>query len=859
MGIIRKIKAGLVKVDLEDFIGEEGTIFYDIGTGELRLSDGHTHGGIPIIGGTGGSGGAGPTGPTGPSGYIGSDGATGPQGPAGTSVKILGATGSFSNLPGGYTGSIGDGFITTDNGHLNIWIGSSWTDVGSISGPSGATGVVGASGPQGPTGPQGSVGIGYYGLTSLSSNSISFGSKTFTTNIFHTDSAFRAGQQIRASAVVDTSAYLEGIITNFNSTILIIAVTNISGSSSYSNWSFTVAGIVGNTGATGTTGPASTVTGPTGNTGPTGSRGATGAGATGATGFTGPTGATGLTGPTGNTGPTGPTGQQGSGATGATGNLTGPTGQTGPTGSVGPQGTSNSLFQFNANRTTNNVNLYPGDGYIAWDNNTTASVQNIIIAHLTDTDVDIDLFLSGLKATQEFSIQDQNSSENYQNWRVTSVTHFNIASATSYFKVGVEYINSAGTGTSNFTNNHPLFLAIISGVVGPTGPTGATPKSTTYLANSISMPDPTKGRYNSGTVTDIQTFGDYPSGYYYSVNDTATQPGFIVDVGFTNVVQFNRVNMSLAYQVTSGHIVYVELYNYSTANWEIIQQYSGLTNWAQFTIGVISSTPFISGGNVSLRIYHDSFGNPSHETKFDYIALEDSLQGSMGPKGDKGSAGATGVIGPTGSAGYIGADGATGLGYSGLISTTLKFIVFGSVTFATNLASTETAFQVGQHVRASVLANPEYYMEGMITYFSVRTLTITVTNTVGEGSFDAWKFMVAGLMGGGGTGNGIIKTFNLLNDFSAPVLGKAIFSPISSSVIRSVQLTNGQAVTTDLMVGLYRNNEFLSFFTLPRGKYTSFTNNLNFTASTNDYFTVNVVSGSGTNFSLSLLSINVSV
>jgi hypothetical protein len=176
-----------------------------------------------------------------------------------------------------------------------------------------------------------------------------------------------------------------------------------------------------------------------------------------------------------------------------------------------------------------------------------------------------------------------------------------------------------------------------SGSIGGTGYVGSqgqAPESTTYLANTITMPDPTKGTYNSGTVTSIRTFGDYPTGNYYSVNDTATQPGFIVDVGFTNVLQFNRINMSLAYQVTSGHVVYVEMYNYATSNWEIFYQYSGLTNWAQFTIGVIDSTNFISNGNVTVRIYHDSYGNTSHETKFDYIALEDSLQGGMGPKGD---------------------------------------------------------------------------------------------------------------------------------------------------------------------------------------------------------------------------------
>ena len=57
MAGIRKIKAGLVKkTTLNTFIGEIGNIFFDPDTGELRLSDGTTPGGIPL--GAGGGGGA---------------------------------------------------------------------------------------------------------------------------------------------------------------------------------------------------------------------------------------------------------------------------------------------------------------------------------------------------------------------------------------------------------------------------------------------------------------------------------------------------------------------------------------------------------------------------------------------------------------------------------------------------------------------------------------------------------------------------------------------------------------------------------------------------------------------------------
>ena len=57
MGLVRKIKAGLVKVSVNDFVGHDGNVFFDIDDGIMRLSDGATPGGIPLSGG-GGEGGA---------------------------------------------------------------------------------------------------------------------------------------------------------------------------------------------------------------------------------------------------------------------------------------------------------------------------------------------------------------------------------------------------------------------------------------------------------------------------------------------------------------------------------------------------------------------------------------------------------------------------------------------------------------------------------------------------------------------------------------------------------------------------------------------------------------------------------
>jgi hypothetical protein len=48
LGQVRKIKAGLVKISVNDFVGEDGNIFFDIDDGIMRLSDGTTPGGVPL-------------------------------------------------------------------------------------------------------------------------------------------------------------------------------------------------------------------------------------------------------------------------------------------------------------------------------------------------------------------------------------------------------------------------------------------------------------------------------------------------------------------------------------------------------------------------------------------------------------------------------------------------------------------------------------------------------------------------------------------------------------------------------------------------------------------------------------------
>lgn len=197
---IRKIEAGrVITKDLNTFVGQEGTVFYSESTGEFRLSDGITPGGIAINGAITGLETSSTDTVTVSAGFnfvpatnnlqdIGSDslrfrdlylsgnsiylagqqisaGVEGIELPLGSrigginpgTIVIKGKRDSVELLP--VTDVIGDGYIVNSN--LWVWSGTEYTDVGQIVGPQGNIGVTG------PTGPKGDSGTGTSGVTAI--------------------------------------------------------------------------------------------------------------------------------------------------------------------------------------------------------------------------------------------------------------------------------------------------------------------------------------------------------------------------------------------------------------------------------------------------------------------------------------------------------------------------------------------------------------------------------------------------------------------------------------------------------------------------------------------------------------------
>ncbi len=252
-----------------------------------------------VTGATGNAGLTGTTGVTGETGPTGAQGNTGAQGPTGAQGNT-GVTGSGETGPTGAQGNTGDTGPTGAQGNTG--------NVGPT-GTTGATGTSGSTGAQGNTGATGQTGLSgdRYTTTSSTSESIGTGSKTFTVD---SGLALATGQTVIVA--YDSSNKMEGTVTSYSGTTLIVNITSIIGSGGpYTSWTISLSGAPGPAGSTGATG----ATGTNGTNGSTGATGATGAtGTNGTNGSTGATGATGATGTNGSTGATGATGQ-----TGATG------------------------------------------------------------------------------------------------------------------------------------------------------------------------------------------------------------------------------------------------------------------------------------------------------------------------------------------------------------------------------------------------------------------------------------------------------------------------------------------------------------------------------------------------------------
>ena len=130
---------------------------------------------------------------------------------------------------------------------------------------------------------------------------------------------------------------------------------------------------------------------------------------------------------------------------------------------------------------------------------------------------------------------------------------------------------------------------------------------------------------------------------------------------------------------------------------------------------------------------------------------DQGIIGYTGSKGDIGYTGSKGDIGYTGSKGDVGYTGSVGAGYTYLSSSTSQTIGTGSKTFTTVQSSLNSAFTIGQRVRAAHPFNPTtIWMEGIITNYSSNTLVVEIDLIEGTGTSAPWGIVSAGEPGTAG-------------------------------------------------------------------------------------------------------------
>ena len=184
--------------------------------------------------------------------------------------------------------------------------------------------------------------------------------------------------------------------------------------------------------------------------------------------------------------------------------ITGANGTSGVNGAEGPQGQSSNLFYYKGSTASTLINYNPGAGFISWVGGAGQTGSTSLNVHMIEEDgTDIDVFLALIIKGQEIIIQDRDVSGSYQKWVVSGTTSFFLD---TYWNIPVTYVNSGGAGTSNFSDNEPLFLGIFnasgtSGTSGVNGTSGTSGTTGTSGTSGTSGTTPTTDWTLSGSLT----------------------------------------------------------------------------------------------------------------------------------------------------------------------------------------------------------------------------------------------------------------------------------------------------------------------------------------------------------------------
>jgi len=145
-----------------------------------------------------------------------------------------------------------------------------------------------------------------------------------------------------------------------------------------------------------------------------------------------------------------------------------------------------------------------------------------------------------------------------------------------------------------------------------------------YLTSIIYYPNSTQTISGTSTTNNITLL------WYYDSNTWNISEGNGVDalefrVNFTRVQDFNQIFMREEYMGSSGHEIYVYLWDYNNSVWESYFEITDQESIIVEDIPVLDSNSHIQSGKVQLRFLHIQNGISSHRFYIDTIQLIDGI------------------------------------------------------------------------------------------------------------------------------------------------------------------------------------------------------------------------------------------
>jgi hypothetical protein len=127
-----------------------------------------------------------------------------------------------------------------------------------------------------------------------------------------------------------------------------------------------------------------------------------------------------------------------------------------------------------------------------------------------------------------------------------------------------------------------------------------------------------------GTDTSGNNVGNlsYADGQTYNVSESVGACAFEVRVNFTNVSQFNHIQLYEEYLGSGAtHTVVLEMWDYNSSSWEQYLSYQQAPSYIYYNVPVVDGSAHNQSGIVQVRLRHTDNGNAAHRHSIDLLVL----------------------------------------------------------------------------------------------------------------------------------------------------------------------------------------------------------------------------------------------